>query len=231
MENGANPISANKDLLVALPVLGSALAMTFDVGYFTAANINFFTVFSISEHIVFALEVLPLAILASTLIIIAPIAAERAQISGFKDAIAELTTGKRTKFYRRKIFWFDCALFMFLALQIYYFRSLSSIFVFVSFATLNFLALRFSEYLRRPMIWGGISFIFCSAIAFTTGFDTATHYRENPKFPYTIKTADAELRAKIVRSGERGILFYEEVSKQLSILPWGEIKKISAEAK
>jgi hypothetical protein len=51
----------SKELLVIAPLLGSTLAVAFDVGYFYGIDVNFFTLFSITEHIVFALEALPSA--------------------------------------------------------------------------------------------------------------------------------------------------------------------------
>ena len=48
-------------LLVLTPLLGSALAITYNVGYFfgIGGRLQFFTFFSLSEHIVFALAVFP----------------------------------------------------------------------------------------------------------------------------------------------------------------------------
>jgi uncharacterized membrane protein len=42
--------------LAYIPLLGAAVAVTFDVGYFFALNLSFFTLFSLSEHILFAIQ-------------------------------------------------------------------------------------------------------------------------------------------------------------------------------
>jgi hypothetical protein len=55
-------------LPVALPLFGSALALTYDVGFFYGLDISYFTLFSLAEHIVFALEALPAAFAASLMI-------------------------------------------------------------------------------------------------------------------------------------------------------------------
>jgi hypothetical protein len=55
--------------LAYVPLLGAALALTFDVGVFYAIGIDFFTLFSLSEHIVFALQALPVALLILLVII------------------------------------------------------------------------------------------------------------------------------------------------------------------
>lgn len=63
-------LAINKDLIVAIPLLVTAIAATFDVGYFSGIDINYFTLFSLSEHLVFALEALPMALVVSALFVI-----------------------------------------------------------------------------------------------------------------------------------------------------------------
>jgi hypothetical protein len=58
----------SKEILVAVPVLGSAIAISYDVGYFYGLDIKLFTLFSIAEHIVFALEALPFALMVSAFV-------------------------------------------------------------------------------------------------------------------------------------------------------------------
>jgi hypothetical protein len=52
----------SKDISVVVPFLGTTLAVAYDVGYFSSFNINFFSFFTLSEHIVFALQALPAAL-------------------------------------------------------------------------------------------------------------------------------------------------------------------------
>jgi hypothetical protein len=52
-----------KDSYIAyIPLLGAAVALTYDVGFFYAIGISFFTLFSLSEHIVFAIQAFPVAL-------------------------------------------------------------------------------------------------------------------------------------------------------------------------
>src|SRR5687768_16252981 len=48
---------------IVLPAAATLLAISYDVGYFIGIDLRFFTFFSLSEHIVFALVALPLIIL------------------------------------------------------------------------------------------------------------------------------------------------------------------------
>jgi hypothetical protein len=59
-----------KDLTVAGPVIGSIFAFAYVVGYFFAFDIAWFSFFTFSEHLVFALRALPVAIAASVFFII-----------------------------------------------------------------------------------------------------------------------------------------------------------------
>jgi hypothetical protein len=60
-----------KDLTVAIPIVASSFAFAFVVGYFFAFDIAWFPFFSLSEHVVFALRALPIAIGASVGFLIA----------------------------------------------------------------------------------------------------------------------------------------------------------------
>jgi hypothetical protein len=221
-------VGSRKELFVLLPVVGSAIAITYDVGYFYALDINFFTVFTISEHIAFALEILPVAILATIILIVTPIAWDKGRRSGAAEARREITTGIKTKFYKTKFFWTQLAFFIWLVGLAYFYRSATSIAIVLIYAGAIILAEWFAIYLLlQPMVWLGASSLACLTLSFTVGMDVATSYRNSTIYSYAVKTADRELKVKVVRSGERGLLFHEEVSKQLLLLPWNEIKQVS----
>ena len=60
-----------KDLTVIGPTMASVFAFTYVVGYFYAFDIAWFPFFSFTEHLVFALRALPIAIGASAAFLIA----------------------------------------------------------------------------------------------------------------------------------------------------------------
>jgi hypothetical protein len=64
------------------PLIAATIAVSFDVGCFYAMDISFFTLFSFSEHIVFALEALPIALIILLMItVILPLVLSRFQPS------------------------------------------------------------------------------------------------------------------------------------------------------
>jgi len=89
--NSAGGIPLPRELLVFVPLLGSALAVAFDVGYSTGLDLRFFTFFSLTEHITFALEALPFAFLWAAVLVVLSHLAPRAMAP-------TLRTVARTKF-------------------------------------------------------------------------------------------------------------------------------------
>jgi hypothetical protein len=69
------------------------------------------------------------------------------------------------------------------------------------------------------------TFVLC-AFAFSLGYDVATGYQNQTNYPYTVTTAEGDQSAKVVRSGDKGILFYQAGNGQLVLLPWSEVKKV-----
>jgi hypothetical protein len=57
-----NTFEFTKEMLVFFPLVGTAIALFFDVGYFQAVDLDLFTLFSLSEHILFSIEALPLTL-------------------------------------------------------------------------------------------------------------------------------------------------------------------------
>jgi hypothetical protein len=77
----------NEKFYALIPLLGAGIALTYDVGYFWTIGISFFTLFSLSEHIVFALQAFPLALvllpafIALTMIMAKPALVEPEKVS------------------------------------------------------------------------------------------------------------------------------------------------------
>jgi hypothetical protein len=81
---------------------------------------------------------------------------------------------------------------------------------------------------RLAMIIGYLSVVALFA-TFALALDNAKTYRAKKEFRYTLTTSQgADLKAKVVRSGDRGVLFYEESDNQLVLLPWNRIAKLTS---
>jgi hypothetical protein len=216
-----------KEFLVALPVLGSALAITFDVGYFTALDINYFNIFSISEHITFALEVLPTALGISILTIVVPMTAQYGRDHARAHAEKERQIGKSIPFYKQGIFWFTVVWLIWNLFLIWRWPSYFLGVIAVAFVIAIALTTLIPKYFIRPPVLAATAIVVSLGVAFAIGLDAAISYRKSVVFPSAVTTVDGEMKAKIVRSGERGLLFYEESSNRLVLLPWREIKRVT----
>ena len=220
-----------KEWLIALPVLGSALAVTYDVGYFWGLNINFFTVFSISEHITFALQVIPLALFVSSFAFVAPMAMQHGRERGRALALAQLKSGKSRAFYKDRANWFAGIWLLVMICIVWYWpdRSLNWVTLIAYLVGLGLTELVPTYFIRWFVLIAFTTFVaFCAV--FAAGFDTANGYRKSDKFSYTVTTEQGDnLKAKVVRSGEHGLLFYEESTKHLVLLPWSKIKKVMSD--
>jgi hypothetical protein len=196
-------------------------------GIFFALQINLFSFFSISEHIVFALEVLPLAITASIMIIVIPVAAKSGRVRRERRRQKEIQTGK-LPFYKDGALWFLVLWFFGGAFWLWLTTSLSGYVGGAEVALFGILGFSTPQYLRLPYIVASYVMINALIYTFASGYETADRYRNYTSYADAVTSNTGTTNAKLVRSGERGVLFYEETSNGLVFLPWSEIKKISA---
>ncbi|GIQ76213.1 hypothetical protein [Bradyrhizobium sp. RD5-C2] len=225
-----------KDFLLVLPVIGTAVAVTFDVGYLHGIDINYFTLFSVSEHVAFALEALPFAISIVILLTIVPLGLDymrkrRSQRGSIAAATSKEAGKRRIRFYKDGFFWF----FLLIALwnvadvwsdptSVFYWAS--TVFAFL-FLGLNIL-FRAEEVSIRSVAAILAAYGFVGSFAY--GLDKGTAYRKSDLYKYTVKAEGTELKARVVRSGERGLLFFESPSNNLRFVPWSEIKGITSDS-
>jgi hypothetical protein len=209
----------NKEMLIIVPVLGSALAIIYDVGFFTGLGTSLFTLFSLSEHILFALEVLPLGLLMATAL----------GITASYDAEKPIGRLLREKWpvAERLALPLLCLLVAMLLFVLVYFKL-----YYFSIAVLvgsGFLvaALRSTGITRRGLyIVLGVT-----VLTFSIGHDNARLSLQPIRSSTTTTTiqtrAEPTIQARIIRTGDRGILFYNPVEKQITLLRWDEITKIN----
>lgn len=214
-----NRFGAVKDFFVLIPVLGTAIAVTFDVGYFAGIDLNLFTFFSLSEHIVFVLEVFPLSALGIV------VGTFLAAPSSFADGAIGKAGWRRRLDIIVTILGVIAAIFF----GMYYIATVLFVFALATF------------FLPRPSsVLMGLIFLsgFMIAIAFSIGHDVAVNYVHQNSWaakylppqsePMRIETkGDGVISGWLMRSGERGVLYVNKDRSQVSLLRWDEIKQIS----
>jgi hypothetical protein len=81
-----------------LPILGGLLAISYDVGYFWGVDITYYSLFSLTEHIVFATQALPVAVIIAILFVFAQAFANR-----YRSAIdTEKTSAESVRWFSRR---------------------------------------------------------------------------------------------------------------------------------
>jgi hypothetical protein len=209
-----------KEFLILVPVLGSALAILYDVGYFTAIGLNWFSVFSITEHITFALQILPFALTFAAGGIFG-------MLLGLQQGSKYPGTNNLEKITRLLQMQITTVLLFVVMAGLSWFYKMAS---FATMAGGFLVALLLIWFLRRDdrryQLMFGFGLLFLCAFAFALGYDVARGYQNQIEYPYTVATAGGDQNAKVVRSGDRGLLFYESGTAQLVLLPWSEVKKV-----
>jgi hypothetical protein len=199
MANENSAFTKSKEFLVLIPLLGSALAIIYDVGFFVGLNIGYFTFFSLNEHIVFALEVLPFALLlAMTVLISAYILRPKPRVR------------------RHPIYVAIQLSFILIVTIVGAIFSTPILMIGAGLITFFGVLLSHSDNLRERLI---ISCATAAIVAFYFGYLVAVgadqtvslpHYlgRFKTQYTTTIDTkSSGAIEAKLIRSGDRGVLF------------------------
>ncbi|MCP3408815.1 hypothetical protein [Bradyrhizobium sp. CCGB01] len=208
---------SSKDLVVAIPLVGTAIAISYDVGYFYGVDIAFFTLFSIAEHIVFALQAAPVALGLAVLLMLT-VRSKLDVVAGQK--IAALG--------RKSNIWVNLTVLAIsgitVGLGIYYrLAGMAAGMLIGAFLTLT----RFIPFEQRTVY--SVSAILVIVSAFAMGHDNARAHLLSGEITHTIQTEKelAAMSVKIIRSGERGVLFYEPKTKQLGLVRWDAVKRLT----
>jgi hypothetical protein len=206
-------IFALKDYLVLFPAIASAIAITYDVGYFSAFDLSYFSFFTLSEHIVFALQALPAA-LAGTMAVLMTVNLWIARVRPLKIKAAPLV---------RAVLIGVALVAMLLAfLFIYFGQLLLSI---LAASTGSFLALK--HYEASPRIILASSLVMVLLITWGIGFQLGDLRKLAPRQTHLVTTASGELEVTVIRAGETGILFYHRGADEVGFVRWDTIKSIA----
>jgi hypothetical protein len=229
-----------KTLAVIGPVFASALAVLYDVGFFTGINIDFFTFFTLSEHLLFALQAIPYAAFAAY------------SISGFfigswvgnrgtNKLIADLKAEpdferrqamaapflKRAESYSKQRPYIGGAM-LFMACSTAVAGLYTSAFATLVAAAMVLWRNSWDELQkvenRKAIIFGIVAVVLL--LAFLTGYERADTVLKTKTASENILIDDKITPARVIRSGERGVLFLSIDTKKLRFIRWDAIKQI-----
>jgi hypothetical protein len=222
-----------REVLVFIPLLGSALALSYDVGYFTGLDIHLFTLFSVSEHITFALQALPLAIAcAAGAVCGASIVHELLPDDGETDKRRPRWLTFNRPFNPMTVASAVLAAF---SLFLHLFGVAAMMSAFFVFG----LVLRRTK--RGPSTIGLLVawLIFLATFSsFAFGYEVSYQYVSTWKADWVMISAPSRVSiltdlqridAKLIRSGDRGVLFQDWRTGSILFLRWDTIKSIETQ--
>jgi hypothetical protein len=236
---------SSKELLLFIPALGTAIAVTFDVGFFSGIGVSYFSLFSLSEHLVFALQALPVALIAAAMAFLLSASTRAAILRALQIIKRRLALNKKrwTKEHHSKTDEeierlilsgppFRISLVIFgtasIAAAVITYRY-GNLLPAVSYAILGCAAAlhailpnALNTLAVRGMVVGVSGFVF----TFTVGIERAKSLLEYPEDLYTISRDGGEVQGTLVRGGERGVLFWDSRTKQITFYRWDGIHRI-----
>jgi hypothetical protein len=220
-------LEINKDLFVVLiPLLGSALAVTFNVGYFSGINLNLFSIFSLSEHTVSALEVLPEALMFAFVVGLLAVYIQQVPplINKYKLGLIILLMAVSGGLWYFALWYFTAQYLLGIGTYL------------LGIGTLIAFGFCLYVWLETESLVARVATLCTAAVVldFMLGYSMATAYLADAKnaTPTTIETnAGVRIDARLIRSGDRGVLFIDPChNNRVNLLKWDEIKEISTAA-
>jgi hypothetical protein len=216
-----------------VPLIGTTIAVAFDVGYFYGVGINYFTIFSLTEHIGFSLEAIPfaLAILVALLLLeaLSDLLIDRS-LRRAASKLDELSSNDQKKAYlsKRRIGRRLLTLTFFAAgLSYLWFDTSYRAFVLLSTMFVTILVLWTAPnrwYSSQP------TFLFlvgtCAAVLLGDWIGSGYISRASNSDTITLKSGEV-VAVKLIRAGERGVLFAKPELRSVEFYQWESIKAIS----
>jgi len=205
-------------MLAVVPILGSLVAVTYDVGYFWSVDPIYFGFFSLSEHIVFAAQAIPMAIILTMAIFgsVAWLVAYRQRGAQGAEAVTKSANERRIETGFALFFILGVPLNLAIGnyeAAIYMLLTVGSIWAYSSYGRESVLALQFLTLAQ------GLFVAFLIGVAVPrlqmASLD-ATHL--------VTLTKDGDLRGRVLRAGERGLLFFDQGLKHVRFIKSDEFR-------
>jgi len=237
------PLSVVKTLATTIPILSGMTALTYDVGFFYGVQISYFTFFTLTEHLAFAIQAIPSAFLFAFWVVSAIITnrymenKEATQISEIEASLPKmpheqivalankLTRREKLKAVLRPIFiiaWVG------LLAALLYNRSFVLALWFGVVPIFQYYWDVATATTVNRIITTVLAITFTLCIAFCFGIERAES-NISSSIVSRVSTDANVINARVLRSGERGMLVYAVDDKQLQFLKWDSIKQVDSQ--
>lgn len=220
-----------KDFLVLIPSFGGVLAMTWEVGSFIPTG--GFTYFSLSEHLLAAVNALPVALATAVVLLVGPLFFFPFRETGVLPLFDQ--TDKPVAL--RGVLVGAAIFFVILGVAVIFAALIFRVSPFIGGGVFIIAAAGFLIGRPKPLVVYAVIFV-CSLII-TMGFavDYRRDYLNSPRSDIlsTIHTKNGVYRGKVIMSGERGLLFYQpdqtafvfERQDEIQRIEWPRLKLLA----
>jgi hypothetical protein len=212
-----------KDLIYVIPLAGSVIAVVWEIGSFFPIGQGAFGFFSLSEHLLFALEALPagVSVIIGVTVVIA--------ISTVRPTLQTPALLSLSSLQRRLLligaFLVSAGIGGFISWFGYTQRD-AFIFICGLFVIVISFAFFLPAILSDPKIFGPTLLVFVVLATMATAMNQ-TRGMLNFSDLADINIDGSARKVVCVRSGERGILIYERASMTFLFVKWNAVKGVS----
>jgi hypothetical protein len=220
-----------KESLIVVPLLASALALTWEVGFFLRIKGSAFGFFNVSEHITFALQALPIALVVSIMIV-----GQAFQFALIDRYVFPKIRSSRTfqaikKWNVLAVAYFAIAVGV--GVELLYPPPSITVLVLAAIVTAIFTATAvLPRIFKERIVVATVGLLSSFLITFALGIDTARNEikSERPLNKIEIgekgKPSEGVLNVRVIRSGDRGILYFDPRKQEFALIPWEAVKRI-----
>jgi hypothetical protein len=228
--------------IVNFPILAASVALSFDVGYFFGVDISFYTLFTLWEHILFAIQVLPFVLLLMGMaVVVGGMVIAPWSWGGLKEINSSIFIRHVTR--RRPPRKLDGATIILVGLFLVVCVLLSIYGLFIGIDWLLeeigvgltlFLFFIVAAVLLTLAAGGDwklyivvLTFlIFCNGASFVSGHALARKHVESPADGHILLQGDAAIRGRLIRAGERGVLYVSSDNNRIIFQAWSKFDQI-----
>jgi hypothetical protein len=195
-------------ILVLLPMIAGSVAVSYEVGFFSGIGMNYFYVFSLSEHLTFALADLPMALgIALVTLFSITWAGQYPTITLSLPLAFIFACGTIIAYYRP----FDNLAFPAL--------------LFVCIGGVGGLLASKKNVSPNHILF--FVFVCVISVSLITGQAISAVLLGRAKSAYIIQMDNGEVRGLILRTGTNGVLIHELKASETRLIPWTRIRLIS----
>jgi hypothetical protein len=222
-----------KDGLIIVPFLASGLALTWEVGFFLRIKGGAFGLFSIAEHVTYALQALPIALNLVTLMIMGSNLKDIHRL--LVDAVFGSSPSRKFEFPLR-LFW--SAAFLITVIVVFFlgwFRIIDVSAGHMIFRAGGIAAAFIMVWLvnvSRSWVIMCLGILLAFILAFGIGVESAQNEIVSSRPLSVIKVGEkgssesSKMSVRVMRTGERGVLYFDPADRSFGLLPWEVIKRM-----